>query len=259
MALGRIDSFSARLGVRAPLAGTFVKTPSPILCEVLGDSPLDVLCLDAEHAPFDRLALDGCVAALRAADMPSLIRTPSAAPEHLLNALDIGATGVVVPHIRSAAEARTAVAAARYGRGGEGWSRRGYAGSSRAAGYGTRSIADHMAASARAVVVLQIEDVEALDELDAIAAVEGVDALFIGRIDLTVALGEVSPFAEPVIAACDAIAAAGDRAGVSVGMFTPDRGEIPRWRERGVNLFLMASDHAFLAAGAKELASAMAV
>lgn len=256
--MGRITDFRTRLRARAPLAGSFVKTPSAIVCEVLGASALDVLCLDAEHAPFDRLALDACVAALRAADMPSLVRTPSAAPEHLLNALDIGATGVVVPHVRTAREARAVVASARYGQGGGEFSRRGYAGSSRAAGYGARSISDHMSASQGVAVILQIEDVEALDELDAIAAVEGVDALFIGRIDLTVALGEASPFAEPVIVACDAVAAAGRDAGVAVGTFTPDPLEVARWRERGVSLFLMASDHAFLASGAKALAASLA-
>ena len=155
--MSRISDFRARLRARHALAGTFIKTPSPIVCEVLGASSLDVLCLDAEHAPFDRLALDGCVAALRAADMPSLVRTPSAAPEHILNALDIGATGVVVPHIRNAVDAAAAVAASRYGAGGGPWPRRGYAGSSRAAGYGARAIPAHLAASADAVVILQIE------------------------------------------------------------------------------------------------------
>jgi 2-keto-3-deoxy-L-rhamnonate aldolase RhmA len=224
--MGRIAAFRTRLRSKAPLAGTFIKTPSPILCEVLGASRLDVLCLDAEHAPFDRLALDGCVAALRAADMPSLVRTPSAAPEHILSVLDMGASGVVLPHIRSAKEAAAAVAASRYGRGGGDWPRRGYAGSSRAAGYGTRAISDHLAAAADIAVILQIEDVEALNELDAIAAVEGVDALFIGRIDLTVALGETSPFANPVLRACETIASAGRAADVAVGTFTPDLKEV---------------------------------
>ena len=110
------------------IVGAFVKTPSPIVVEVLGLTDLDCVCLDAEHAPFDRLAIDGCVMAARAARKPVLVRTPSTAPEHILSALDCGATGVVLPHIRSEAEAKAAASAAHYGAGG-----RGYAGSSRSA------------------------------------------------------------------------------------------------------------------------------
>jgi 2-keto-3-deoxy-L-rhamnonate aldolase RhmA len=173
--------------------GSFLKTPSPILVEVLASAGLDLLCLDAEHAPFDRLAIDHCAMAARAGGLPMLVRTPSAAPEHILNALDCGADGVLLPHIRSAEEARAAVAAAHYGRGG-----RGYAGSSRAAAYALSSIPQHLAASAeRTAVIAQIEDVEAVDAVEAIAAVPGLDALFVGRIDLTIALGETDPDSRP--------------------------------------------------------------
>jgi 2-keto-3-deoxy-L-rhamnonate aldolase RhmA len=178
-----------RLAGGEALWGSFLKTPSPILVEVLASAGLDLLCLDAEHAPFDRLAIDHCAMAARAAALPMLVRTPSAAPEHILNALDCGADGVLLPHIRSAEEARAAVAAAHYGRGG-----RGYAGSSRAAAYALTPIPKHLAASAeRTLVIAQIEDVEAVEAVEAIAAVPGLDALFVGRIDLTIALGETDP------------------------------------------------------------------
>ena len=129
-----------------------------------------------------------------------LVRLPSAAPEQVLNALDSGATGIVVPHIRSVEEARAIVAASRYGAGG-----RGYAGSSRAAGYTTRSMADHLRNSAeQTVVIAQIEDPEAVEAIDAIAAVDGIDALFVGRVDLTVAYGAASQDDPRVIAAVEA-------------------------------------------------------
>ncbi|MHA4875131.1 aldolase/citrate lyase family protein, partial [Enterococcus faecium] len=81
--------------------------------------------------------------AARAHDLPLIVRTPTAAPEHILNALDCGADGVLLPHIRSAEEAALAAKAARYEPGG-----RGYAGSSRAARYGLSAMGDHRAASA---------------------------------------------------------------------------------------------------------------
>lgn len=246
-------SLKARIAAGEFLLGTFLKTPSPILVEVLSDCGLDLICLDAEHAPFDRLQIDACVHAARAGRLPVLVRTPTAAPEHILNALDCGADGVLLPHIRSRAEAEAAAAACAYGRGG-----RGYAGSSRAARYGRATIPEHLAASAeRAVVVAQIEDVEALDEVDAIAATPGIDALFVGRIDLTIALGATSPDDPRVIEAVDRVVAAGRAAGRPVGMFVPRDADVGGWRGKGATLFLQSSDHGFLRAGAGALRRAV--
>lgn len=238
-----------RIAARDVLLGSFLKTPSPILVEVLTTCGLDLLCLDAEHAPFDRGDIDLCIMAARAGGLPVLVRTPTAAPEHILNALDCGADGVLLPHVRSAADAAAAVAAAAYRPGG-----RGYAGSSRAARYGLAPMGEHRAASAaRTVVIAQIEDVEALDAINAIAATPGIDALFVGRIDLTVALDAASPDAPEVIAAVDQIIAAGKAAERPVGMFVPRNADVAGWRDKGATVFLQGSDHAFLRAGAAAL------
>lgn len=239
----------ARISAGDALLGTFIKTPHPHVVEVLATTGLDCLCIDAEHAPFDRRDVDLCIMAARAGQMPMLVRTPSAAPEAILNALDCGADGIVVPHIRSATEAQALAKCARYGPGG-----RGYAGSSRAAGYGSSAMADHLAASAaRTVVIAQIEDVEALDAIDAIAAVDGIDALFIGRIDLTIALGCDSPDDPRVIDAVERIVAACVAAARPVGMFVSRVADVPQWRAKGVRLFLLESDHVFLRNGAAAL------
>jgi staphyloferrin B biosynthesis citrate synthase len=236
-----------RLAAGDALWGTFLKTPAPILVEVLASAGLDLLCLDAEHAPFDRAAIDLCVMAARSAALPVVVRTPTAAPEHILNALDCGADGVLLPHIHSPDESRAAVAAGQYGRGG-----RGYAGSSRAASYGLTPIPRHLAASAeRTVVIAQIEDIEAVDDIETIAAVEGLDALFVGRIDLTIALGETDPDAPAVVAAVERVLAAGLAAKVPVGMFVPRDGDVASWQAKGARLFLQGSDHAFMRAGAR--------
>jgi 2-keto-3-deoxy-L-rhamnonate aldolase RhmA len=246
-------TFKAQLAGGAPLLGTFVKTPHPHIVEVLASSDLDCICLDAEHAPFDRGDLDLCILAARAHSLPVLVRTPSNAAHDILNALDCGADGVVVPHVRSIEEARAVAACSHYGRGAD-VPRRGYAGSSRAAGYGTRSIEQHIAASAdRTVVIAQIEDLEALDCIDGIAAVDGIDALFIGRIDLTIALGCTSPDDPKVIAAVEHVLDAAVRAGRQVGMFTPKPADVPYWQEKGASLFLLGSDHGFVRAGAMQM------
>ena len=246
------ESLKNRIAAREQLLGSFIKTPSPMLCEVLGKSALDLLCLDAEHSPFDRLIQDQCLYALRSEAMPSLVRVPSSAPEHILNALDCGATGVLVPHVTSAEMAEKVAASAQFGAGG-----RGYAGSTRAAGYTTKAMSRHLDESAaQSVVVAQIEDLEALDAIDHIAAVEGIDCLFIGRIDLTVALGASSPADPSVMHAVEKICQSAGDAGRPVGMFVGNLDEIPRWQEAGASLFLLSSDHSFLLQGAANLVSA---
>ena len=251
-----MSDFKTRLASGAQLLGTFVKTPHPHIVEVLASTGLDCLCLDAEHAPFDRGDLDACIMAARADGMPVLVRPASSAPHDILNALDCGADGVLVPHVRSAAEAEAVAASAHYGPGG-GPARRGYAGSSRSAGYGSKAIADHLAASAaRSVVIAQVEDLEALDAIDAIATVPGIDALFIGRIDLTIALGCTSPDDPKVLAAVDRILAACRAAGQICGMFTQRPADVQMWRQKGGSFFLLGSDHGFLREGAANLARA---
>ncbi len=246
-------NLKARLAAGAPLLGCFVKTPHPHVVEVMATSGLDCLVLDAEHAPFDRRDLDSCIMAARAGGIPVLVRPTHSAPEQILNALDCGADGVLAPHIRSAAEAEALVRAAHYGAAGATPSR-GYAGSSRAAGYGRAGIEEHLAAAAgQSCVIAQIEDAEALDAIDAIAAVDGIDALFIGRIDLTIALGCTSADDARVIAACDRIIAAAGAAARPVGLFTPHANDVPMWQAKGARLFLLGSDHGFLRSGAAAL------
>ncbi len=245
----RIDNFRKRLTDGDPLMGTFIKTPSPITAEILGLSELDVVAIDTEHAPFGRLELDQCIAALRAADMPSLVRIADDSAREIRNALDCGATGIVVPHVTSAGQAAAIVKAAHFGDGG-----RGFAGSPRAAGYTTKRAAEHIADSdAQTTVTVQIEDVAALENVAAIAAVEGVDCLFIGRADLAVGMGE-DIFSDRILRTVREIVATGKAAGTTVGMFTPNLDELPDWRKRGASLFLLSSDQSMLLAGANQLA-----
>ncbi len=245
-------TFRERLLAGDLLAGTWVKTPHLHVVEVLSLSSLDVLVLDAEHAPFDRASLDICIMAARAGGKPVLVRPPSSTPEQILNALDLGADGVILPHIRSAAEAEGAVKACQYVSGG-----RGYAGSSRAAGYTTKGMEKHRADAKNVIVIAQIEDVEGVDDIDAIAAVEGIDALFIGRADLTIAYGAKTPDDTVVVAAVDRVVAAGKAAGRTTGMFLGRVSDVPHWREKGSSLFILGSDHDFLLQGAARLAEAV--
>ena len=245
-------SFREKLRAGELLAGTWIKTPHPHVVEVLSLTSLDCLVLDAEHAPFDRAALDLCILAARAGGKTVLVRPQSASHEQILNALDCGADGVILPHICSAADAQDAVKACHYVSGG-----RGYAGSSRAAGYTSKGMARHLADARDVIVIAQIEDIEGVENIEGIAAVNGIDALFIGRADLTISYAAETPDDAVVVDAVDRIVAAGKNAGRTTGMFLGRTADVGIWREKGASLFILGSDQDFLLQGAAKLAEAI--
>lgn len=246
------NEFRKRLRSSEPLIGTFIKTPSPVIAEVLALSDLDVIVIDCEHAPFGRAELDLCIGALCAADKPCLVRLADDSPTQIRNALDSGATGIVVPHVTTASQAAAIVKASHFGDGG-----RGYAGSPRAAGYTTRSMTDHLADSReRTAVIVQIEDIAALPNVSEIAAVDGVDGLFVGRVDLAVAM-QKAVSDDAVVETVRTICADAKGAEPAVGLFTPNLDELPDWIEAGASLFLLSSDQSMLLAGANALAQSI--
>ena len=162
-------SFRQRMVAGDNLVGTFLKVPTSHATEILADVGYDFVVIDQEHGPFDRTTTDIALLAARAHGIPALVRVPG--PEAILSVLDCGATGALVPHVKSAAAAREIAAMFRY-RGGS----RGFATSTRAGRYTAVPMWKHIADSdANSVFVAQIEDPVALDEIDAIAAVDGVD------------------------------------------------------------------------------------
>jgi staphyloferrin B biosynthesis citrate synthase len=236
------SQFRQRLLRGEPLLGTFIKTPTCHAIEILGDVGFDFVIVDAEHAPFDRHALDIAMLAAKAANIAALVRVVGADPEPILSALDCGAAGVVVPHVASPEVAAAAAAAARY-RGG----RRGFSNSPRAGGYGRLAIWDHVAAAdATTTVLAMIEDPEAVDRIEAILAVEGLDGVFIGRADLSVALGISGPEAEPVRSATAIIAAAAKAARKPVSATTAGEADARWLRDLGVSVLVVSSDQGLL-------------
>lgn len=234
--------FRQRFLAREPLIGTFVKTPTGHATEMLGMLGFDFVVIDEEHAPFDRGSIDNVLFAARAGGTAGFVRVASPAAPSLLSALDCGAIGVLVPHVSSEAKAREMVAGCRY-RGGK----RGFSSSPRAALYGGSKMWDHIAGQdAQTTVIAMIEDAEALDEIDAIAQVDGLDGFFIGRSDLTVALGADSQDTPMVRGAVEAIAAAALRAGKTVCAMVQRVGEADWLRALGVSALIVASDQGFM-------------
>jgi len=236
--------FRARLAGRERLLGTFLKTATSHATEILGAAGFDFVVVDAEHAPFSAGDIDLLRRAARAAGIASVVRVASADDSHLLQALDCGAAGVLVPHVASAATLRAIVSACRY-QGGT----RGFSNSPRAGDYGARGFADHIAnADASTSIIAMIEDPEALDRLDEIFAVEGLSAGFIGRGDLSARLGAPN-VSDPAIASV--VARIGDAARrhdipLIAHVGAGDDQDIGRLTEAGVSAFLVASDQGLL-------------
>jgi 2-keto-3-deoxy-L-rhamnonate aldolase RhmA len=241
----RTDEFRGRMAAGDELIGTFVKTPRQEIVEILAVSGLDFICLDAEHAPFGRAELDVCLAVARALDLPTLVRVARARPEAVLQALDMGAAGIVAPHVGSAEVAADVARWSRFGPGG-----RGFAGSTRFGGLGVRPMRDVLAASDETVVIVQAESPEAVEAAPEIAGTEGVDALFLGPSDLSVALG-VDPGSAEIDAARRAIGAATRGAGKTFATWVRSAAAAGPAREAGVTMLFVASEQAWMLAGAQ--------
>ena len=242
-------AFRRRFLAGETLLGTFIKTPTGHATEILGHVGFDFVVFDEEHAPFDRGTLDLALLAARAAGIAGIVRVAEPTPAKLLGVLDDGAAGVLVPHVSSPEKAREVVAACRY-RGG----RRGFSNTTRAGGFGGAGIWDHVdAQDASVTVIAMIEDPEALDHLDAILAVEGLDGVFIGRGDLTVALGASGIDAPETMAATHAIAAAARRAKKPIVIMATGASDAARFRDIGASAFLVSSDHGLMRQAAAKL------
>lgn len=243
------STFRRRLTSGERLLGTFVKTPTPHTTEILGDLGFDFVVIDEEHAPFDRVTIDAVLLAARATGIAGIVRVSEPTPSRLLAVLDDGAAGVLIPHVSSVAKAQEVAAACRY-RGGK----RGFSNSPRAGRYGGLSIWQHVdAADAEVSVIAMIEDPEALDTIEAIAAVDGIHGLFIGRGDLTVALGAPAMDAPEIYDAVKKIAAAARAAGKPVCMMVANADEAAFFAPLGATSFIISSDQGLMRQAASKV------
>ncbi|SEN91943.1 2-keto-3-deoxy-L-rhamnonate aldolase RhmA [Paracoccus alcaliphilus] len=234
--------FVRRLRDRQPLAGSFVKSPDPAGIEILAGSGFDFAIVDAEHAAMGRAEIALLVMAGRAAGLPVLVRIPERGGHWIATALDAGAAGIVAPQVDSRAEAEALAQVMRFGMGG-----RGFSPSTAAAGYGRTGIAAHLAGQPQqTALICQIESAAGVQAAGAIAAVEGVDGLLLGPVDLAVSLGETDTGAAGVMQLCRDTIAAGTGQGCAAGLFLGDPATARGWLEQGASLLVLGSDQAFL-------------
>lgn len=240
-----MQNFRAQCTGREAVVGTFVAIPHPVAAEVTAASGVDFICIDWEHAQIGRERMEDLIRAADVHRVPAMVRVPGHAPETIAAALDAGAAGVLVPRVSTAEQARAAVRATRYPPLGA----RGV-GPGRAAAYGYR-IPDYLAsANENLLLAIQVETAEGLADIESIAAVDGVDVIFIGPGDLSVSIDAMGPAgAERLNAAIETIATAAIRAGRTAGIFRPAPDDIAAWTRSGIRFFILASDTMFLGAG----------
>lgn len=222
--------------------GTFLGLSSPTAIEVAALAGCEWVLLDLEHGGGTVEQVGPCVQAAGAAGVPLVVRVPRPERSIVGWVLDQGAAGVMLPRIESAEDAAECASFFDYPPTGV----RGVASYNRSAGWGSHSVRD----TARGVCILQIETAGAVASVAEIAALPGVDSLFVGPLDLSFALGIPEDFDNPAFhSAVEAVVSAAKAAGISVGSLISDPARIGAMREAGMDYLALGSDAVALRKG----------
>jgi len=246
--------FKNRLLAGERLAGTFLNLGSSLVVEIAGCAGFDWLLIDQEHGVGGEDTLLHQLQAASATPAFPIVRIAANEGPRFKRALDFGAGGIMVPWVNNAAEAKAAVAAMYYPPRGV----RGVMKFNRACEFGT-GFADYSTQGhERLVLMTQIETAEALENVEEIAAVEGVDVLFIGPMDLTTSLGIQEQFTHPTyLAAVKRITDAARKAGKVTGILLLNPALLPMCQEYGITAVCLGSDGGHVNAGLRASAAAI--
>jgi 2-dehydro-3-deoxyglucarate aldolase/4-hydroxy-2-oxoheptanedioate aldolase len=232
---------------RTPL-GCWLVSGTPVTAEAMGCAGYDFLTLDMEHTPIDMAGMTDMLRAIEGTPAGVIVRIPWNDMVLVKRMLDAGAQSLMFPFIQNADEARRAVAATRYPTDGV----RGVAAVHRASRWGTVPNYQRNAAP-ELCVVCQIETLAALEKLPEIAAVEGVDSLFIGPADLSASMGLLGNMTHPdVLAKLKQGAEACKSLGKPLGIVGPNPDIVARYIEFGFTWVAMGSDIAMMVGRAQE-------
>ena len=247
----KINNFAKRLRSGEILIGTLVSLPSSEICELLASIGYDWLFIDAEHGAFNPQQAQAMLQA--AAPTPCLIRVPSDETIWLKKALDIGAAGVIVPQVHTADQAREIISHCKYTPDGK----RGI-GIGRAHKYGIDFDRYIKYANQETAVVLQAESSEAVDNINDIVKLKGIDAILIGPYDLSASLGKPGEIDHPIVqAAINKIIKTCQNAKLAMGFFGVTPESVLPYKQKGFALLTIGMDTAFLINAAQEMLSKM--
>lgn len=233
-------SLKAQLNRSELTIGSWVTLGHPSIAEIMASAGFDWLVLDMEHSVLELSEVQAIIQVLDAKQCPAIVRLTSNHPDQIKRVMDAGATGVMVPMIKSAADAKAAVDGVYYPPRGQ----RGV-GLARAQGYGASFPAYRAWLEDNAVIVVMIEHVDAVQAIDEILAVPGIDAYIIGPYDLSGSMGRPGDLNHPdVQAAIAQVFEAGRRAGKPGGIHViePDPQALQQRIEAGFNFLGYALD-----------------
>ena len=212
-----------------------------MVVEIVARAGFDFVMIDAEHTQIGRGEIEALLRAAEVAQTPALVRVPGNDRIWISSVLDAGAAGILVPRVNTADDVRAAVAATRYPPVGE----RGV-GPGRAAAYGAEIERAIARGNQDVVLAVQVETKQGLENIEAIAAVEGVDAIYIGPGDLAVSLGALGPEGRPLLQKAIAkIAECCLRKGRSAGIFNMTGEDLTQSIARGLTFLTLAADSVF--------------
>jgi 2-keto-3-deoxy-L-rhamnonate aldolase RhmA len=237
-----MQPMKARLAAGETLFGTFLTLGSPFAAESLGLAGFDWLLVDLEHGGGDESLLHGQLLGAAAAGVHALVRVESGVRGRTARALDVGVEGVMCPMVNSAAEAAEWARVLHYGPAGT----RGVALFHRAARFGTDPDAIERS---RSVVfgIAQIEHPDAVEAVEEIAAIDGIDVLFVGPSDLSYSMGRFREFEHPAFrSAIERVVAAAASAGKTAGIFLGSADEVPRALADGFRMIGIGSDGGYM-------------
>lgn len=182
----RVNTTKRKLEAGETVFGIFCAIPSPRVVELCGFAGFDYVVIDAEHGPIDVGTCENMVRAAEAVGMTPIVRVPGHDPKVILRYLDVGAQGVMAPQVNSVRDARAIIDATKYSPVGK----RGL-GPGRAAMYGLNEPMREFAPNENneMLIIVQLENIAALDELDALVAIPEIDAFEIGLADLSASMG----------------------------------------------------------------------
>lgn len=250
--ISHISTFRKKLSEKQLCLGTGITLNDPAVVEALAAS-VDFLWIDMEHNPIGIETLLGHLIAARAGGAPALVRVPSSESSFLKRVLDTGAEGIIVPQIRSADEVRQVVQACRYQPFGD----RGF-GPRRPSNYGRRPLAKILQEAKNDLfVAVQIENTDAVNEIDEIVAIEGIDSIVVGPFDLSASMGVLGELEHPeVLATIRMVVKKAHKAGLSVGFGDEALAESAvRWVDIGADWIQCGGDFAYLIKMADQLFS----
>ncbi|SEI41383.1 HpcH/HpaI aldolase family protein [Nitrosomonas eutropha] len=189
-------SLKARLTHHELTIGSWITLGHPSIAEIMAKAGFDWLVLDTEHSVLELSEVQALIQVLDGQQCPAIVRLTSNHPDQIKRVMDAGATGIMVPMIKSAEDARAAVDAVYYPPEGT----RGV-GLARAQGYGTSFQAYQQWLRDNAVVIVMIEHIRAIENIDAILSTPGIDAYIIGPYDLSGSMGQPGELDHPDVQA----------------------------------------------------------